>query len=94
LDANKMAEVEEKDRMRAFQSPVRGEEIMEICNIPPSRTVGILKNAIEEAILDGIIPNEYNAAKAYLLKIKDEVLAEHPLTERELLRAGREISHP
>jgi poly(A) polymerase len=70
----RMTEVEERDRIRNFQSPVRGEEIMSICNIPPSKNVGILKSRIEEAILDGIIPNEHDAALEYLYKIKDEVL--------------------
>ena len=70
----RIAQVEERDRIRNFRSPVRGEEIMKICNIPPSREVGIIKTKIEEAILDGIIPNEYDAALEYLYKIKDEVL--------------------
>ena len=85
---NKMQEVEEKDKMRAFQSPVRGEEIMQITGLPPSKTVGLIKDAIENAILDGIIPNDYDAAKEYMLKIKDEIVAENPLTEREKARLG------
>jgi poly(A) polymerase len=67
-------EVEERDKIRNFQSPVRGEEIMKICNLEPSRQVGLLKSRIEDAILDGIIPNDYDAALKYLYEIKDEVL--------------------
>lgn len=69
----RLNEVEEKDRMRAFQSPVRGDEIMDICGLAPGPKVGQLKKMIEEAILEGKIPNDHEAARAYLLKIKDEV---------------------
>lgn len=72
----RLNEVEEKDKMRAFQSPVRGDEIMKICGIPPGPLVGRLKKAIEEAILEGEIPNDYDAAHAYLLAVKDEVIAQ------------------
>lgn len=68
----KVRDVKERDKLREFQSPVRGEEIMEICNIPPSKKVGIIKTAIEEAILDGEIGNNYEEAYEYLMKIKDE----------------------
>ncbi|MDZ7291035.1 MAG: CCA tRNA nucleotidyltransferase [candidate division KSB1 bacterium] len=82
----RLNEVEEKDRMRAFQSPVRGDEIMQVCGLTPGPLVGKLKSAIEEAILDGKIPNEHDAALAYLLEIKDEILngkepAAHPASD-------------
>jgi len=68
----KVYDVKEKDKLRAFQSPVRGEEIMKICKLKPSKKVGEIKTAIEDAILDGKIPNEYDAALEYLYKIKDD----------------------
>jgi tRNA nucleotidyltransferase/poly(A) polymerase len=68
----KVWEVEEKDKLRAFQSPVRGEEIMKICNLKPSKKVGEIKSAIEDAILDGKIGNNYEEAYNYLIKIKEQ----------------------
>lgn len=72
----RIIEVNEKDKLRAFQSPLRGEEIMELCNLKPGPTVGKIKEALEEAILDGVIPNEYEATKELFVKIKDRYLAE------------------
>jgi putative nucleotidyltransferase with HDIG domain len=70
----KVWEVEDKDKLRAFQSPVNGEEIMRICNLTPSRKVGEIKSAIEEAILDGKIGNNFDEALGYLMAIKDSFL--------------------
>mgnify|MGYP002515804114 FL=1 len=72
LVRQKMVELEERDRIRNFQPPVRGEEIMQLLNLPPCATVGELKSAIKDAILDGIIPNDYTAAKEYLLRLAQE----------------------
>ena len=64
----KIVEVEERDSLRNFQPPVSGEEIMEYFNIEPSQTVGIIKNAIREAILDGVIPNDYDKAHEFMIE--------------------------
>jgi putative nucleotidyltransferase with HDIG domain len=70
----RIRQVLERDKLRAFQSPFRGEEIMKECGLNPGPTVGKIKEAIEEAILDGKIPNEYEDAKKYFFDIKDEFL--------------------
>lgn len=69
LVREKMVELEERDRIRNFQPPVDGMEIMELFHLEPCSLVGELKAAIKEAILDGIIPNDHDAAKAFVLEL-------------------------
>lgn len=64
----KIVEVEERDRVRNFQPPVSGEEIMKVFNLRPSREIGIIKEAIKEAILEGEIPNDHDAAFQFMLE--------------------------
>ncbi len=70
----RVAKVEEKDRLRNFQPPVRGDEIMQALGLTPGPKVGKIKNAIEEAILNGDIPNEHDAAFEFMMRVKDELL--------------------
>ena len=69
-----MANVIEKDKLVAFQSPVRGQEIMDVYGLKEGREIGVIKKAIEEAILEGIIENTHSDALEYLIKIKDDYL--------------------
>ena len=69
----RLKEVEESDHLRNWQPPITGEIIMKEFNLPPSREVGEIKNKVREAILDGIIPNHYNAAFDYMKKMAAEM---------------------
>ncbi len=97
LVLEKMKEVESKDRIRSWQPPLRGEEIMEACGIGPSPVIGALKDAITEAILEGEIRNDHDEARAFLLKVKDGILAEYartgraPKIPRDILFRGKEL---
>lgn len=66
-------EVEEKDHIRSWQPPVKGETIMEMFGLPPSKPVGVLKDALKDAILDGEIANTVEAAEAFLVKKAAEI---------------------
>lgn len=66
LVRKKMVELEEKDKLRNWQPPIDGEEIMKLFNLTPGREIGILKNALKDAILDGEVANDYNEAKVFL----------------------------
>jgi len=73
LVRKKLKEIEEKDRIRNFQPPIDGKEIMQTFHLTPCAAVGEIKMKIKDAILDGIIPNEHEAARNYMMQIAREM---------------------
>lgn len=69
LVKQKLIDVEERDAIRNFKNPITGEYVMNVYGIPPCREIGLIKDAVKEAILDGVIPNEFEAADRYMREL-------------------------
>ena len=70
--AERLREVEESDKIRNWQPPISGNEIMETFNLPPGKEVGVIKTAIREAILDGVVKNNHEEAHRFMLQFVQE----------------------
>jgi uncharacterized Zn finger protein len=70
----RVIEVQEKDKLRSFKSPIDGNEIMQLCNLKPGPIVGEIKKKIENAIIEGQISNTYEDAYNYLMSIKQKIV--------------------
>jgi transposase-like protein len=70
----RLVKVEEEDKLRNWQPPISGKEIMDAFDLPPGKEVGLIKSAIKEAILDGEIHNDYDAAYAFMKRHAEEIL--------------------
>ncbi len=96
----RVREVRERDRLAQFQPPIRGDYIMAAYNLPPGPLVGRIKEAIRQAILDGIIPNDFDAAVAYMHQIAPAILASEPVPQQldencqHEEREGEEVRSP
>ena len=95
LVRQKLKEIEEKDAVRNFQPPVDGELIMKTFNIGPCREVGIIKNTIKEAILEGTIHNDFDEAYALMMKKAEELGLKKVTSDRVMsnMSVGRVIFH-
>ena len=80
----KIKEVEERDRVRNFQPPVSGEEIMKTFDLQPCKEVGLIKSAIKEAILEGEIENNYESARKYMIEYGKNLYLNPKLKESDL----------
>ena len=72
LVEQKLVEVEEKDKIRNFKNPITGEYVMEVYGIEPCKEIGLLKEKVKEAILDGVVENDFESADKYMREVAPE----------------------